>query len=85
MTRPERRRQMKAIEKELEYIDKHTHFRNMSTYFSGLDDESLILLSEGKHINEKTQADFKVFKGLLNRVVDLNHKYASLKKPINSP
>jgi len=87
MTRAERRRQMKAITKELQYIEKHTPFIKgmQSDEFANMDSDELALLSEGKHKDAGTQQRYLQMKNLFNRVIELNHRYASLKKRADSP
>lgn len=86
-TRPAERRRMKAILKELKYIEKHTPYLSLmrDSDFSGLSKEEMALLQKGEHENKERQDRFTLMSQLFTRVVRLNEEYFGLKRSGEHP
>jgi hypothetical protein len=87
MTRPERRRRMKAIQKELKFIEKHTSFIKLmkGNEFSTLGKEAIGALQKGEHEDKELQERFIEASKLFTHVIRLNEEYHSLKRPEEHP
>ena len=83
MIRAERRRRIKAYNKELEYIYKHTIYRKLqNTNEFMLPKDELELLSADKHENKSLQRKFNIAKDLFARVDALTTLIRELREEI---
>jgi hypothetical protein len=87
MTRPERRRRMKAILKELKFIEKHTPFLKLmrGNEFSALGKEEIGALQTGEHEDKELQKRFIEASKLFTHVIRLNEEYHDLKSGAKYP
>ena len=82
--RAERRREIKAIGKELEYIRKHTEFNKLmqSDSLANLPKEEIEQLKKKEHPNAILQERYNTGMLLLKRVLTLESRLIALRNPV---
>jgi hypothetical protein len=76
MDRSERHRQIKAINKRIEYLEKHTALKDKAIVRLGDDEKKL--LAENNHPDKELQRKFNSIPGLLKELVDLHRLLVGL-------
>jgi hypothetical protein len=81
-SRPERHREIKQIDKELTYIDKHTKFNALykDKDLTECSDEDLEILEKKEHTNLALQEKYNTLHTLFSRIVTLEARRQYLKE-----
>ena len=78
-TRPERRRELKEIDKKLIWLQKHSNFSKFYSLFSPYNTEQVQVFVDGKWEDEALQEKFNEFKTLWDAGVGLSNRKEYLK------
>jgi hypothetical protein len=81
-SRPERHRELKQIDKELTYIDKHTKFNALykDKELTECSEEDLAILEKKEHTNLALQEKYNTLHTLFSRIVTLEARRQYLKE-----